>query len=64
MSVVLPESICAEMPMLRIFRSSGNVSSCSAGSALNDLQYHIYLTVAACNSKKKLLRLLQRCSNV
>ena len=51
MSVVLPESICAEMPILRIFRSSGKVSSCSAGSALNDLQYSTCLTVAMCKCK-------------
>ena len=55
MSVVLPESICAEMPMFRILRSSGNVSSCSAGSALNDLQHNACLTVAICNSKDNML---------
>ena len=36
-SVVLPESMWAEMPMLRMLRSSCSESSFSAGSALNDL---------------------------
>ncbi len=37
MSVVLPESMWAEMPMLRMLRSSCSESSFRAGSALNDL---------------------------